>query len=186
MKLWNTKNILIVLCGIILNGCSNTEHTFSSLPARFHCSNVYQAFPLYNALNSMGEFCTINIDKAGKKYVFTGSDNQSSYVDITAIEQYSNNWVCLTGFIVGLPAIPEIGQDYSRVVCFELACSNCYENFNITKPLALEPGAFAHCKSCKRTYNLNNLGIVSKGETGRPLYRYRVSYTGSALIISNR
>jgi hypothetical protein len=48
------------------------------------------------------------------------------------------------------------------VVCFDLACSNCYQDYNITKPLTVKEGT-ATCNSCKRTYDLNNTGFIIKG-----------------------
>ncbi len=180
------KALLLCAAAILPGSCGEAEHTFCSLPARFHMDNVYQAAPLYTALNSMGEFCTISMEKTGKRYVFCGANGTPAYVNISAQGQYTNNWVCLTGFVVGLPNIPEMGQDQSRVICYELACSNCYNDFNITKPLMLKDAGYAYCKSCKRTYNLNSQGMVSDGEAGRTLYRYRVSHIGSSLVISNR
>ena len=72
-----------------------------------------------------------------------------------------------------------------RVVCFDLACSNCYQSYKITKPLTLQTGGYAKCPSCQRLYNLNDCGTIADGPAGRSLYRYRVSFVGTALIINN-
>ena len=56
----------------------------------------------------------------------------------------------------------------------------------VTKRLVLQEGGNATCSTCHRTYNLNNVGIISKGEGGKPLYRYRVNLIGNTLIIANR
>ena len=47
---------------------------------------------------------------------------------------------------------------------------------------------YVECTGCGRSYDLNNNGIVSNGETGRALFRYRVNYYQStnSLSIDNR
>jgi len=176
-----------VCCLLTIWGCTdNTDYTYSNLPAKFVFENAYQAPALYTACNSMGEFCTITYSKDGKQFIFKGSAKEPSYVNLTAINGYSGFYLGLSGLIVGLPNIPEIGKTESQVVCFDLACSNCYNDFSITKPLTLQTDGTATCASCKRTYNLNNTGFISNGNAGKPLFRYRVTYAGNTLVVSNR
>ena len=158
---------------------------YCNLLAKFVYENVYQAPALNTACNSMGEFCTITFSKDGKEFVFKGS-SATSNVPFTAIVGYQDFYLGLSGLIIGLPNIPEIGKTESQVVCFDLACSNCYKDYAITKPLTVNNG-FATCeKGCKRTYDLNNVGNITKGEAGQPLYRYRVSYANNTLVVNNR
>ena len=131
----------------------------------------------------MGEFCTITSD--GQRYLFTDASNHTSPINATAIQAYGIPYLGLSGFIVGRLTIPEIGESDTRVVCFDRACSNCYHNYNITKPLVLQSSGYAKCNSCGRTYNLNDIGNISDGPQGRPLYRYRVSYFNYVLVINN-
>lgn len=165
--------------------CQNADYTYCSLPAKFIFENAYQAPALYTACNSMGEFCTITYSRDGKQFVFQGSSKEPSYVNLTAITGYTGFHLGLSGLIVGLPNIPEIGKTESQVVCFDLACSNCYNDYNITKPLTLKNG-IGTCNSCKRSYDLNNVGFITKGEAGKPLFRYRVSYINNTLVVNNR
>ena len=178
------KRILYLCCLLVVIGCQKADYTYSSLPAKFVMENTYQAPALYTACNSMGEFCTITSN--GKQFIFKGSSKDASYVNLTALNGYSGFYLGLSGLIVGLPNILEIGKTESQVVCFDLACPNCYENYNITKPLTLNNDGTATCASCKRIYNLNNTGFISSGEAGRALYRYRVSYVNNTLVVSNR
>lgn len=177
------KRLLFVCCLLTVFGCQDTDYTYCNLPAKFIFENTYQAPALYTACNSMGEFCTITSD--GKQFIFKGS-KVTSTVNKTALTDYAGFYLGLSGLIVGLPNIPEIGKTESQVVCFDLACSNCYEDHNITKPLNLRNDGIATCASCKRTYDLNNTGFISNGEAGKPLYRYRVSYVNNTLVVSNR
>ena len=178
-------NTLFLICCLMLAGCKDGEVTnkYCNLPARLNIENVLQAPVLYTCCESMGEFCSITSD--GQRFIFTDATNHSSSINVTAIAAYGSYMPGLSGFIVGRLTIPEIGEDIARVVCYDRACSNCYQNYNITKPLQLRTGGYAKCNSCGRTYNLNDIGNVSDGPTGRPLYRYRVSYIGQTLLIFN-
>ena len=179
------KRLLFICCLLTVFGCQDADYTYCNLPAKFVFENVYQASALNIACNSMGEFCTVTFSKDGKEFVFKGS-SVTSNVPLTAIVGYTGFNLGLSGLIIGLPNIPEIGKTESQVVCFDLACSNCYNDYNITKPLTIKNG-FATCeKGCKRTYDLNNVGYITKGEAGKPLFRYRVSYINNTLVVNNR
>ena len=163
----------------LLSACNKADNTFSRLPAHFTMDNIYQSPVLYTACNSMGEFCTIT---GGNRSFIIANLKTSDTVNQTALTGYSGFYLGLSGLIVGLPQIPEMGQDVSRVVCFDLACPNCYQEYSITKRMVLQEGGIALCPSCKRRYDLNDLGRTTEG---RPLYRYRVSLIGNTLIIAN-
>ena len=188
------KNLFLPLKGLwgiiflllLFASCSNegeVSNKFCNYPARLNIKNVQQAPVLYTACESMGEFCTITSD--GQRLLFTNAANKTDPINITAISNYSGYILGLDGFIVGRLTIPEIGENDTRVVCYDRACSNCYLNYNITKPLKLQTGGYAKCNSCQRTYNLNDVGNISDGQGGRPLYRYRVNYISNALVINN-
>ena len=176
--------ILPIISGLLLAACNNGEvnNKYCNLRARLTIDNVLQAPVLFTACESMGEYCTIKSD--GQRFTFTNASNTTSVINIPAISDY-NGYYWLDGFIVGKLTIPEMGEDVPKVVCFDLACSNCYENYNITKPLRLQVSGYAKCNSCGRTYNLNDCGTIAEGPTGRNLYRYRVSYIGNTLVINN-
>ena len=163
---------------------NDINNNFCNLPARLTIENVQQAPVLYTACESMGEYCTITSD--GQHFIFTDATNHTSSINITAITGYSGYYLGLSGFIVGKQTVPETGEDFVRVVCYDRTCPNCYQEYNITKPLALQIGGYAKCNGCGRTYNLNDIGNVSDGPAGRSLYRYRVNYVGNALVINNR
>lgn len=172
---------------LLLTACkedAEVTNTFCNLPARFTMQNTYQAPALYTACQSMGEFCTITISKDGNQFIIEGS-KETDKVNINADAAYTGFNLGLSGLVVGLPNIPEMGRDYSVVTCYDLACSNCYETHHFAKKMTLREGT-ATCPSCHRTYNLNDRGIIATGEGGRSLYRYRTSYVGSTLVINNR
>lgn len=180
------KHHALALAALLLSAmsCTQSDSLYCSIPARLIVSNTYQAPALYTACNSLGEFCTVTMD--AQKIYFQGS-KETSPINRTALgSNYDSTILGLGGLIIGLPALPEIGKDVSQVVCYDLHCPNCYEqNGGVTKRLTVD-GSTAKCTGCRRTYDLNSLGIVSQGESGRPLYRYRASYVGTALVVSNR
>ncbi len=185
--------LLLFIVGACLfhTSCSDAlkTNTFCSLPARFSFSPVSSMSPLYTSCNSQGEWCTIVLQN--DKFIFSNL-NSTSEAPITAVQNYSGFYMGLSGFIVGLPNMPELGYDYPVVTCYDRACSNCYINRSVTKPLTLQTGGYGHCSSCDLTYNLNNQGIVSDvgnntfGFTEfRQLYRYRAYYSGDSFVINN-
>lgn len=170
---------------LALSSCKKDEETYARKPARLTIDNVLQAPVLQTACISNEQFCFINTDNTGQKFVFTNAEGKTSYINLTALTGYSGFYLGISGLIVGLPSIPEMGKDVPMVVCFDRACSNCYENSHIAKPLEFQSQSYVYCKTCKRTYDLNSVGIVSKGDGGRSLYRYRVSYMNNVLVVSN-
>ena len=188
MKGRHTLILYIIYC-LLFAACNDGEvsNKYCNMRARLQVENVLQApKALQPACESMGEYCTITSD--GERFLFTSATNETDTINILASNSYNGYYLGLSGFIVGKLTIPEVGEDFVRVVCYDLACSNCYKDYNITKPLQLQTGGFAKCKSCKRTYNLNDLGNVTlAGPAGRPLYRYRVDYMELAhmLLIHN-
>lgn len=134
----------------------------------------------------MGEWCTISIDQTGRVILFSKPDGKEpGRANITALDGYKGFYMGLTGFIVGLPNIPEVGDIQPVVTCYDLACRNCYETRSTIPRLVLQEGGYAHCSKCQRTYSLNNMGQVVQGDGGQPLYRYRVYYGNNTLSIIN-
>lgn len=168
-----------------LTGCDEADvsQKYCNLPARFSFSPVSSVSQLYTACNSMGQWTTITL--SGNRFLFANPQG-STPVNITQANNYTGFYLGLCGLLVGLPTIPELGSDYSVVTCYDLACSNCYEQDYITKPLTLQTGGEATCPRCHRTYDLNNLGLVSRGEAGKQLYRYRIAYANNSLVVNNR
>lgn len=176
---------MFIMSMVCMASCKeDVQNTYSNYPAYFVCTTVNTIPQLNAAMNSLGIFATIVYDR--NRYLFTGEDGSATPVNPTAISSHSNVRMGLSGFIVGLPNIPELGTNSSAPVCYDLACPNCYSAYNITRALQLKEGGYALCTSCKRTYNLNNQGIVSSGDAGASLFRYRIYYSGNSVSINNR
>ena len=181
------SRFLMFSVSLLLASCGDevVSSKYCSLPASFTFSPVNSISQLYSSCESMGEWCTIEL--TGNQFLFTKANGPQGKANRTALKDYEGFYMGLSGFIVGLPNIPELGELVSVVTCYDLACRNCYEGTGyMTRRLALREGGYAYCSRCQRTYDLNNTGQVSQGEAGKPLFRYRVYYGGNKLIINNR
>ena len=176
------SRVVALLGSVLVLSCSQSDMRFSSLPARLMVTNTNTIPQLNASLGNPGEFCTI--EQRGQSFRFT---NLSGFTEVnrTVMASYQSTYLGLSGFIVGTPAIPEPGEVTQQVVCYDLACPNCYDDFAITKSLRLHVGSLAYCASCQRSYDLSTQGIVAKGDAGKALIRYRVAYSPYTLQVSN-
>lgn len=178
---------VLLLVGVLCSACHEelVSNKYCNFRAHFSYTPVIAVSQLYAACNSPGEWATIRAQN--EQIIFQNLDG-STPVNKVTVDGYKGYNFGLSGYIVGLPNIPELGTDVPVVTCYDLACSNCYRDSNLgsAKRLTLQAAGHAYCSFCKRTYDLNNTGQVSKGEAGISLYRYRVYYNGNTLAISNK
>ncbi len=181
------KKLLAILLTAVLGACSDsiTSNKYSSYSAYYSCDHVLSLTTLYHCVTNQGMWCTITMNTAATILYFT-STTESSQENITANTYYKKFVLGIgTGLIVGMPNIPEMGADSPVVTCYDLSCPNCWENDVVTRHMTLQESGYARCSRCQRTYNLNDQGLVSEGESGKSLYRYRVYYSGNNLSVSN-
>lgn len=164
-------------------GDSTAVSKFSKYRAALQLTGIQTIAPLTAAITSFGEYCTITLDKSGAKYEFASLTTKAS-VNRTGIDAY-RTYICIGGFIVGRSSMTELGSAEYPLMCYDLACSNCYHDDAISKALSLVSGGRATCPRCHRTYDLNNDGLVVDGEKGRKLERYRVMATSTTLSVAN-
>ncbi len=176
--------ILYFIFTLSLFSCQKADSTYYT-GARVNFTFTYtNTVPELNAaLGGFGEFCTVRLD--GNNFLFSGLKSTTTR-PLTAVDTRVHPALGLSGLILGRPNIPEPGADVARVVAFDLACP-CYDDFSTTRNLQLQAGGMAYCSRCSRTYDLNNQGIVAKGDAGRALYRYRANFNsfGNTLSVSN-
>ena len=175
------KGRFFVLLLLLASCTKQTEQFYNNKPARFRVQFVQTIPPLNAALNGMGEFVTIT----QRTDVYIYSNTQTSFSRPVTSADRDYNYMGLSGFIVGLPNIPPLGSSVSQVVCYDLACPNCYEEQVVTREMQLQAGGKCYCRLCQRTYDLNNQGYVVSGTSGKSLYRYRVVYQNNTLLINN-
>lgn len=177
--------IILLLVTMVMAGCEKAENKYSNFSAHFTYTPVNSIPTLYRACTSYGEFCSITLPIGDVNRFHFTSVHGYDVANRTAIQGYTGFILGLSGLIVGLPNIPELGQIEPTVVCYDLCCPNCYDESYISREMELREGGYTYCARCRRTYDLNNMGVVSQGDGGRSLFRYMVFYTGNTLAVNN-
>ncbi|MCI6619618.1 MAG: hypothetical protein MSD82_12285 [Prevotella sp.] len=81
------------------------------------------------------------------------------------------------GLIVGYGAL----SDPLTFYAFDRECPNCFDPARLpvrSYPLQTASNGITTCATCKRQYDLNNMGIIVAGDPGNKLTRYRAETTG--------
>lgn len=179
------RAILPALFLTLLTACSgdDAQSEYSKYRAALSLTGIETITPLRNALGSFGEYCTVTADLSGK-YFQCSTLHSSQRVNRTGADAY-HVYTCIAGFIIGRSSLTEIGTGNYPLLCFDLACPNCYADDGISRALSLKEGGLAYCSRCKRTYDINDRGIVSDGKAGRKLERYHIIASASALMVTN-
>ena len=177
--------LLTVLAALLWQSCKeDVQNVYTNIPAYFVCKTVSTVAPLNAALNGLGVFATIRYDRG--QFIFTDASGKSVPTNATAIAGNSTIQMGIAGFIVGLPALPDMNSGTSSPICFDLACPHCYSQMNISRSMSIDEAGKARCKSCESTFDLNNQGMTVGGPSERGLYRYPITYSGNTVIISNQ
>ena len=183
MKSLSRRMTALVTVLMLFTGCTtdDMQTMYSRYRASFFYQKVMQVQPLYASLTGSGQFCTIAFQ--GMNVTF--SSNGTSYTDnLTQVAGYQSP-VFLGGFIVGQANMPETGQTNLPLMCYDLACPNCYNEMGLTRHMSVmeyNGKQVASCSKCKRKYDLNNTGIPIEGEKGLKLERYHIVYDGSNIM----
>ena len=188
------KNAVTMLAALwltcIVSSCEKAENLYSNYWAYFRYNPVSAKPNLHRACTSLGEFCSITYPVGANKYVIDSpSSSVDDYITPTALEGYRNFRLGVGGgLIVGIPMIPEMLEQENQITCYDLCCPNCYQEYSIQKRMELHVGGISTCTSCQRSYDLNNQGIVAKGNGGRSLFRYYVHYyaPNQTLVVDNK
>lgn len=163
--------------------CSDGYGTYSTkYPVLFSMSINYSS-QLFNTMAGMGQFVTI------RKTVENVNGNMQSVItvsgptgtDYCAIDRISEDFLYgLGGLIVG-------NNIYGEPMAYDLACPNCDR---ASRRLSIDDTGMAKCGHCGLVYDLNNYGAISTASSSaggdlRGLYRYRISYNGTVVTVSN-
>lgn len=175
---------LLAAAALLVSACTDDiDGTYAKGQKAFIRIDDLTGLPaLRAALQSPGLFCTLRLE--GARYAVTDAQGKQQYKNLTAAEQNYGRVECIAGFIVGTPAIPDMNGQFIAVA-YELACPNCWEEASIQRSLAFAEPTSAQCSRCHRTYDLDNLGAVTAGASGKRLYRYPLYYNGQGLVVRN-
>lgn len=177
----------IITLLLFFSSCGDSEYEYSNHPCNFIFDNTASRSPkLATAMNPMspGIFC--HISTSGKYFFFETNTDQGNpdKVQFTAIdEQRSINLGIYneSGIIVGYGNL----NNPATLYAYDNQCPNCYKENNMPRfGLTMGTSGKAKCKKCNREYDLNNGGIISNGNGGDKLIRYRVNSTGPQGVLS--
>jgi hypothetical protein len=178
----------VLLLALALAACGDTENEYSSTV----CNFVYDNSRHNNAIAASamtpnsGVFVIATIKTSNGVNYFVFQDNQghpASPVQFDGIDSKLTYQVGMNGgLIIGYGSSID-GVFYA----FDRECPNCFSPNALplrSHPLTIDELGFAHCSNCGRTYNMNNGGIVSDGDAGTKLTRYRAVTTGPLGVMS--
>ena len=182
------EGLLGMLLGFLFfSSCSTDDFEYENKHQcyfTFDCG-IHPGTSLQSCLNPMspGLFCMIWKQEVGvtRHIQMQLYNRQTEDVLTTAIETRRS---CIlgakNGLVIGCSTLNN-GQLYA----FDRICPNC-EKEGFFKTLQWEnSGLWLKCPQCGRAYDLNNNGIVVKGEGGRSLMKYRASYGNNVLMVGN-
>lgn len=184
ITIWST--VLAVLFS--LASCGKVEEEYTTHECYFNFNSSYHNTSLI--LTAVTSYETFNmISKSpisGSTYRLHSSlyGGQSGADDITLAKETQQSCILglNNGLIVGKSTLNNI------VYAYDLQCPNCFASTNRTnyKLSWADNPQSVKCNTCNRTYNLSNGGVVSAGDAGSNLLRYRCSFDGTYLRVQNR
>ena len=191
MSIINKKSLYFIGClflTLLFSNCGDVENEFSTYPCYFVFDNsTHNDATLAAAMTPYsGTFVCVTLTYHGgaQYFKFTSNQNTSSESKLDGIDIRRTLLLGMNeGLIVGYGNLsdPLIFYAYDR------ECPNCFSPDQIpvrSYPLQINNAGIATCNTCKRKYNLNNGGILTEGEKGNKMTRYRASTTGPYGILS--
>lgn len=164
--------LLAVNC--LLSGCSSAEQEYTTWPCRFAYDNsIHLDATLSTSLNagSRGVFCLITEQaQKGKKYLRFQDNNGSSSEQPESEEEKMAKFILglNNGIIVGFQTL--ITEPNGGFAGYDVQCPNCVRNennsINPNYRVSMDSKGIATCPKCKKTYDLNNGGLVTNGAEG--------------------
>ena len=176
--------LAVLILTLVAASCTDdVQDLYAHQRAFFRFDQVSTTHPLYTALHSPGEWCTIQVRNV--TYLFTSAKGETAQANATAMQAYGRP-ECVAGFIVGTPSVPDL-KGQTPVLAFDLVCPTCYEESAVQRSVSFTGTERVQCPRCSRTYDLKQGGIVVAGPAGLKLYRYHVSTsdTGSGTLLIN-
>lgn len=170
-----------------LASCGESEFEYSSTPCYLIIDNsLHHDATLASALTQYsGTFATITtITKSGARY-FSFDNNQGLHSEsiFNAYDERRSLVIGKNGAI-----ILGFGNSVDGILyAYDRECPNCFVPNALplkSYPLSISTAGIATCSKCHRQYNLNNGGIISQGDKGNKLTRYRCSSTGPYGILT--
>lgn len=173
----------------LLSACQQSEFSYTAEPAHF----VFDArehihSPIFASIvGNTGLFgmVSLGVDKGKQVFLFANEQGNINAIPFNVADQKRKFKVGLNnGFIVGYGNLDSPAVLY----IYDKECPHCFNSASFplkSYPLTLLNTGFAVCKNCKREFNLNTGGILTKGEGHYKLTRYRGINTPKEVLLIN-
>lgn len=176
----------------LLSSCgSDVQNEYSQYSAYLsYDPTLTPLAPLQAAITGSNVFAYVSMPRSetGKSYQLTaqlyGGEAQSvnvttaTAVRVTPVMGLNNS----TGLVIGNSSL-QTDNPY----VFDRVCPNCYASSrNVKYVLTFKDAQTLYCSSCKRSYGLLYGGVITAGDSGQKLLRYRAYTTATGgITISN-
>ncbi len=177
------KVLFALLVPMTMLSCGDSEYEYTTHVCYFVFDNsTHQDPTLATAMNASapGVFCvcTIAYRNGATYFDFKNNQGNSSSQLADAIDQRRTQLLGYNGgLIVGYGNLSSPMTFYA----FDRECPNCFSPDALpmkSYPLSISSAGIATCAKCKREYNMNIGGIISSGDKGNKMTRYRGNTTG--------
>ena len=179
---------LMIFSLLTLFSCQKAESEYTTSQCYFAFNASYHnASRLLSVVNAYETYAIVHTEPlSGKAYrVVTdiyGTD--ATHDDVTTAEETQRTRIVglSNGLIIGRSSLDQTLYAFAR------QCPNCYQASGLTAaPLQWAANSYTvKCNKCQRQYSLANGGVVSDGEAGSRLLRYRITFDGTYLFVQNR
>jgi hypothetical protein len=183
----NVKKFLFPVIAAPLTSCGNTVDEYSKVPSYLVIDNsVHNDATLASAMtphSGVYVIVTITTQNGAKYFNFKSNQGTESKTIFNAIDDGRS-------FILGLNKALIVGYGNSIdgiFYAYDRECPNCFDPDNLplrSYPLTISSSGIGSCANCKRTYDLNNGGLIATGDAGEKLTRYYTSTTGPYGVLS--
>lgn len=169
-----------------LAGCQAEEMYNSDIFCYFvYDTGLHNNGLLWAALQpaSYGEFVEVSAPIVnGVRYVVSKSvSGQTERIPITTEREVRLTYAlgAANGLFIGRTTA-------GMLVAYDMQCPNCSRENNLYRyPLQINTAMEAVCGTCKRHYQLNNMGAATTSAP-RKLDQYLASYNGQVLLVHNK
>ena len=175
--------LTLVVLVFALSSCGDSQHEYTVRTCYLIFDNAtHQDATLASAMNVNvpGIFCRItrSMKNGAMCFDFENNAGLTSSKMANAVDQRRTIILGYNeGIIVGYGNLDFPATFYA----FDKECPNCFDPDALpvrSKPLSLSSDGIATCASCQRQYNMNNGGVICKGDGGKKMTRYHASCTG--------
>ena len=171
MRQW-VVGFWILAVGCLMSGCSGAEAEYSTWPCRFAFDRLNPTLTTSLNAGSRGVFCLITeqVQKGRKYLLFQNNIGLTSEPEPETAEEVQAKFILglNNGIIVGFQTL--ITDPYGGFVAYDVQCPNCVRRENNTiNPnyrVTMDTKGIATCPKCKKTYDMNNGGIITNGSEG--------------------